>query len=148
MENTIKWLGTPESRILSIRHFREYISTLPIQEAVKQTTKNWNAGPYVKTPQLSLNDVEKFPSPWDLFSQKFFCNNMRILGVFYTLIMSDHSKNHDIRIVVSNDIIAGEVATIVFDDNHILNHSDKSLIIDKKSINNIMGEKSGTCTYF
>ena len=101
----IAWLGTPESRILSIRQFRKYIDSLSFEDAVKFTQKTWDSGPRVNKLHFNIGDINDWPSPWELFSQQTFCKNSQALGVFYTLIMSEHSKKHDIKLAILNDVV-------------------------------------------
>ena len=112
----IQWLGTPESRIISIRKFRKYIDSLPFEQAVKLIRENWDSGPRINKPHFDISKVEEWPIPWDLFSQTTFCINSQALGTFYTLVLSEHAKSHDIKLVIIEDVIQGEKAAIVLDD--------------------------------
>ncbi len=107
MKNEILWLGTPESRILSIRKFRKYIDTIPFEQAVKLTQENWNAGPRINKLNFDISNVDSWPTPWDLFGQTVFCPNSQILGAFYTLSLSNHAKNHKIELIIKQDILGG-----------------------------------------
>ena len=57
---------------------------------------------------FDISKVEQWPTPWDLFSQTTFCINSQALGTFYTLLLSNHSKNHDIKLAIIEDVIQGE----------------------------------------
>ena len=116
MKESIRWLGSPESRILSIRNFRKYIERLPFDQAVMLTRENWQSGPRINKLQFDISKVEEWPTPWDLFGQSIFCANSQILGVFYTLILSEHSKQHNIKLAIIEDIIQGEKPAIVLDN--------------------------------
>ena len=80
MNDKIQWLGTPESRILSIRKFRKYIDNLPFEKAVTLTRENWQAGPRINKFQFDISKVDECPTPWNLFSQNIFCSNSQEIG--------------------------------------------------------------------
>ena len=138
MTAQISWLGTPEARILSIRKFRQYIDKLPFDQAISETSQNWKSGPKVIKPKFDISKVNEWPTPWDLFSQSTFCANSQAVGTFYTLILSEHAKDHDIKMAIIEDIINGEKPALIF-DNFSLTGLDISLIINKKDITNKLG---------
>jgi hypothetical protein len=140
MTNTIAWLGSPESRIISIRKFRQYINTLPFEEAVEETRKNWNAGPKINKPHFDISNVNDWPTPWDLFGQSTFCVNSQALGTFYTLILSDHIKQHDIKLAIIEDVILGEKISFII-DNYPTTGLIISSIIEPSDIKSKLGEE-------
>jgi hypothetical protein len=115
-EEQIQWLGTPEARIISIRKFRNYINSLEFKDAVAITKEKWESGPYINKSYFNIYNIEEWPTPWNLFGQSVYCKNSQLLGIFYTLIMSKHSKHHNIKLVISKDIIYGENVLIICDD--------------------------------
>lgn len=137
-ETLISWLGTPESRILSIRRFRKYIDNLPFEKAVELTKKNWESGPLVNKEQFDIANVEEWPTPWDLFSQPTFCKHAQALGVFYTLLLSDHAKEHDIAFAVIEDVVFGEKPAIIF-DNFPLTDMNVSCIMKWNDVKHKLG---------
>lgn len=137
----IKWLGTPEERILSIRQFRKYIDTLSFEEAVKLTQNNWIDSPRINTLSFDILETEKWPSPWELFSKNVFCQNSQVLGVFYTLIMSKHIENHNIELVLVDDIINGVKGAIVLDKAPLKKAKGKVIkLINKNDLKTKLGE--------
>jgi hypothetical protein len=116
--NKILWLGTPESRIISIRKFRQYISTLSINEAVELTKKEWKASPSIKKEQFNIENIEEWPNPWNLFGLPYHCNNSQTIGMLYSLIMSEHGKNHTINLAIFYDVVIGQYSKILIDDTH------------------------------
>ena len=138
MTDKIQWLGTPESRIISIRKFRKYIDNLPFDKAVILTKENWDSGPRINKPHFDISKVEEWPTPWDLFGQSTFCSNSQALGTFYTLVLSEHGKQHDIKLVIIEDIIQGEKAAIVL-DNYPLNDLNISSVVRPEDIKNKLG---------
>lgn len=128
MSDKIAWLGTPESRIISIRKFRKYIDTLPFEDAVVLIKENWDSGPRINKPHFDISKVDEWPTPWDLFGQTTFCINSQALGTFYTLLLSEHGKQHDIKLAIIEDIIQGEKAAIVLDDYPLTDYNVSSIV--------------------
>jgi len=128
MADKIAWLGTPESRIISIRKFRKYIDTLPFEQAVETIKTNWDSGPRINKPHFDIAKVDQWPTPWDLFGQTTFCVNSQALGTFYTLLLSEHGKEHDIKLAIIEDIIQGEKAAIVLDDYPLTDYTVSSIV--------------------
>ena len=119
MKNSIMWLGSPEERILSIRKFRKYISTLPLEEAINETMKQWENSPTIKKDKFDILEIESWPTPWELFSENTFCKNAQCLGSIYTLTMSEHGKNTKFSLGVINDVIEGISPAILIGDNYL-----------------------------
>lgn len=134
----IAWLGTPESRIISIRKFRKYIDTLPFEQAVELIKSNWESGPKINKPKFDISNIKYWPTPWDLFSQTTFCINSQALGTFYTLLLSEHGKHHEIKLAIIEDIIQGEKVTIVL-DNYSLSDYNVSTIVRREDIIDKLG---------
>lgn len=139
MVDKISWLGSPEARIINIRKFRQYINTLPFKKAIVETKKNWDAGPRINNSSFHISNIDSWPTPWDLFSQSFFSIEDQTLGIFYTLLLSDHAKMHSIKLAIAEDIIQGEKPVIVI-DNYPLTNYNISAIITENTIKNKLGE--------
>ena len=140
--NQIAWLGKPENRILNIRAFRKYIDTLSLSDAISATQSNWNASPRINKNEFNLANVEEWPTPWDLFSQPVYCSNAQILGAFYTLVLSDHAREHAIEIVFCNDAVFGEIGSIIVDRDKLppLDESSITRIIAANDISHKLGD--------
>jgi hypothetical protein len=109
----IAWLGTPEERILSIRNFRKYINTIPFEEAVVLTKNNWNDSPKINKDKINISNISEWPTPWELFGQSVFSENEQVLGTFYTLILSNHAKEHDISLGVIDYLTTIQLELII-----------------------------------
>lgn len=139
--NDIAWLGKPEERIINIRKFREHINTLSFQEAVKLTIDNWFSAPKLNKNQFDLSNIDDWPTPWNLFGQQTFCINAQTLGVFYTLILSDHIKYHDIKIAIVDDIITGYKPAIILDNYKVPKEYKIIVCFDKNDVKKKLGEE-------
>jgi hypothetical protein len=114
--NKIKWLGTPEERILSIRNFRKFINSISFEQAALLTQQVWNNSPKINASQFNINDITSWPTPWELFEKTVFEKNTQCLGAFYTLVLSKHRKYHDIKLAVISNIITNNYLAIILDN--------------------------------
>ena len=135
----IAWLGNPEAKILSIRQFRKYIDTLPLAQALSVTLDNWQVSPHVNKQQVNIVNVADWPNPWDLFGQLTFCSNSQILGAFYTLILSEHAKQHHITLVITHHAIDGVQAQIIV-NGQIPSDCEILDVITSEDIHDKLGE--------
>ena len=81
----MRWLGTPEDRILSWREFRGSIADQSPEEAALTIAQEWGGSPSVRNYYLDLD--ESFPDPWQLLVNNRFDNLARALGMYYTAAM-------------------------------------------------------------
>lgn len=89
MNNSIKWLSTPEEKILSWRAFRIALPTLSLKNSINMIATTWKNCPLVHKPLFPVDDRSQWPDPWSLISQTVYCNASQTLGIFYTLVLSD-----------------------------------------------------------
>lgn len=85
----IKWLSSPEIKILNWREFRRKISDMPVKSALQDTATLWKNCPKLQKNLFDINDVENWPDPWQLISQTAYCESSQTLGIYYTLSLTD-----------------------------------------------------------
>lgn len=74
------------------KQFRRDISLLPIDEAVQQVESVWQKCPF--TPfYLDYKDPKSWPDPWTLILENYYCDLAKVLGMLYTLYLSDHKSS-------------------------------------------------------
>lgn len=83
------WNLKPEERLREWKSFRNYISGLPLQSALAETSKLWSYAPYV-SHYLAPDLVSEWPDPWLLIHENYYCDLAKTLGMFYTLYLSQH----------------------------------------------------------
>jgi hypothetical protein len=65
---------------------------MPIDQAVKETQDFWSSCPF--TPfYLDPTEPNNWPSPWDLIVENYYCDLAKVLGIVYTLYLTDHKSN-------------------------------------------------------
>lgn len=87
----------PYDRLRSWQNFRNRISNLDIEQAVKETEHFWAYAPYQKY-YLTTDQIKNWPNPWELIFENYYCNLAIALGMLYTLYLSDHKPHLEIRI--------------------------------------------------
>jgi hypothetical protein len=143
MSTNIKWIGSAEDRIISIRKFRKYISTLPLQEAVQLTKNQWESGPFLNQLQFDIAELSCWPTPWELFSKNSFCKNSQCLGTLYTLVMSEHGKDNNFALAIIDDVIEGAIPAILVGNDYQdeLSNYNVRFIITAEEIKHNIKEK-------
>ena len=101
----------PYDRLRLWQDFRHRISGLSLDEAVKETGHMWSYAPYQKY-YLTLDEPELWPGPWELIFENYYCNLAIALGIVYTLYLSEHKPEIEIR--VYNDPSSMEQYNLVF----------------------------------
>lgn len=81
-------------RILAWREWRKGLEDLTLEEALAETARAWANVPLVNH-YLVPEEVDKWPTPWELISDNHYCDLAICLGMFYSLELSKH-RTHDI----------------------------------------------------
>ena len=91
------WTHLPSERLRFWHDFRKKISEQQIEPALKETTHLWSYAPYV-AHYLTTDHIEEWPGPWELIYENYYCDLAKALGIVYTLYLSDHKPEIEIRI--------------------------------------------------
>lgn len=143
IKSQIEWLSEIEEKIVSWRLFRKEISALTIPKAISIVSYVWANCPKVQKSLFQIEDTATWPSPWELLSQKVFCQNSQSLGAFYTLGLSTLPiKELHLELYVQ---VLDTPAAIIRINNHSINfgHDNNSKLInsiDFKSCQNLIGK--------
>jgi len=90
-----------EDRLASWSDLRETLETCedPIQEAINY---------YDNAPQVSINtdpwDQNTWPTPWELIAENQYCNFCILLGVCYSLQLTQRFSGKEFEIYIGTDI--------------------------------------------
>ena len=114
------WNLLPHERLRSWQEFRNRISELPIANALNEIEHLWSYAPYVNH-YLHYDLVEEFPGPWELIYDNHYCNLAKALGIMYTLYLSKHDVEIEIRVYI--DPVSMEQYNLVYVDKgkYVLN---------------------------
>ena len=91
------WTLLPSERLRCWQDFRKSISQKSFEQALQDTQHLWSYAPYV-AHYLTTDHVEEWPDPWELVYENYYCDLAKALGIVYTLYLSDHKPEIEIRI--------------------------------------------------
>ena len=93
------WNQLPSERLRFWHDFRKKISEQNFEQALKETTHLWSYAPYV-AHYLTTDHIENWPGPWELVYENYYCDLAKALGIVYTLYLSSHKPNIEIKIYI------------------------------------------------
>lgn len=113
---------TYEDRLLAWSQFRSELETHndPIQYAIEK---------YKYAPTVSMHtdpwDPEMWPSPWELIQENTYCDFCKLLGICYSLQLTDKFSQEDFEIHIGIDETKSTTHyLLVFNDFTIGYHDD------------------------
>lgn len=81
----------PNLRLGLWKKFRENISLLPIEQAIRQTNDFWQKCPFIPF-FLDYDRADSWPDPWQLIVENYYCDLAKSLGIVYTLHLTKHRE--------------------------------------------------------
>ena len=78
-------------RLASWKSFRQEISQLPLELALERTVQLWNDCPF-SPYYLNEESSSNWPDPWELLRENYYCDLAKVLGIVYTLHLSQHNN--------------------------------------------------------
>ncbi len=76
-------------------------------------------------------DPDTWPTPWELISENEYCPFNRILGICYTLQLTERFKNCHPKINVAIDIINKTVYYLLFIEDKVYGYDDDWIDVSK-----------------
>jgi|SaaInl59LU_5_DNA_1037362.scaffolds.fasta_scaffold10323_2 hypothetical protein len=113
-----------EDRLTLWREFRESLEVVsdPINAAIQF---------YSTAPKVTLNadpwNREAWPTPWELLQDNEYCNFTRVLGICYSLQLTDCFKESQIEIHIYTDSKKGYVFLLLI-DNHVIGWEEDAYV--------------------
>jgi hypothetical protein len=86
------WNLLPSERLRCWQEFRRNLNKLSVEQALKETTHLWAYAPFV-TRFLNDSNVDEWPDPWELLYKNNYCDLAKVLGMLYTLYLSEHKSS-------------------------------------------------------
>jgi len=91
------WKLNAVERLARWRDFRKSLDTLPMEQAVQSVADFWTSCPF--TPYyLDPEQSGKWPDPWTLVEENYYCDLARSLGMLYTITLTLHNPESEIRV--------------------------------------------------
>jgi len=127
------WNLKSDERLVAWKEFRTRIGTLPFEEAVQQTAHLWSYAPFVNH-YLDRQSPEDWPTPWELIDDGKFDDLAKALGMFYTLALSSHGKQHEFLLETIVDSSTAQNYNLVLIDRgkYVLNYIFDTVISNEQ----------------
>lgn len=118
---------TYEQRLTIWRDFRLSLeeSETPYEDVVEF---------YRRAPTMSLHidvtDKKSWPSPWELLSDNCYCDFSIVLGMAYSLQLTERFKGKNLEIHIGIDSASAESYHVLVLDNHVLGFNNSCIEIN------------------
>jgi hypothetical protein len=113
-------------------------STTPFDDVLEF----WRATP-VGRPYADPYDRKTWPDPWELIDENIYCEFLQILGICYTLQLTERFSQSTFEIHITLDKKEEYVVYLLFVDNQPIGYyNDES--IDESKLNNFVSQMHHT----
>lgn len=121
------WNLSPSERLRFWYDFRKNLNTKPFEQALTEVNHLWSYAPFVNR-YLTTDNVEIWPNPWELIHENQYCDLAKVLGLVYTLYLTDHKPKVEIRIY--RDAVSKDYYNLVFVDQgkYVLNYIHDEIV--------------------
>ena len=122
-------------RLTRWKLFRQELDQLSLDEAVLAVNSFWKNCPFVPY-YLEVESPEKWPDPWQLIMENYYCDLAKVLGIVYTLHLTTHSNHLDTEIRVYKDTTTNYSYHIAYfcQGKYVLNLIEDE-VVNKEHIN-------------
>ena len=87
---------------------------------------------YRYAPTVSMHtdpwDPSRWPSPWELIQENTYCDFCKLLGICYSLQLTDKFSGKDFEIHIGIDDTKSATYYLLFVDNFVIGYQDDSCI--------------------
>lgn len=78
-----------KDRLIQWKIFRKTLNSLSLDTSIHKTQELFESCPF--SPYfLNIDDVNSWPDPWTLILDNYYCDIAKVLGIVYTLHLTDH----------------------------------------------------------
>jgi hypothetical protein len=116
-----------DKRLFKWRYFRSLLenSIDPLQDTIDF---------YKKAPLVGFQtdpwDQSTWPGPWELIQENIYCEFCLILGIYYTLELTDRFSDSQFKIYISSNNNTKQVHYILYVNNNIIGYDrDRAISI-------------------
>tara|TARA_B100001057_G_scaffold197486_1_gene198167 strand:+ start:2481 stop:2903 length:423 start_codon:yes stop_codon:yes gene_type:complete len=117
-----------EGRLSRWREFREGLENSP--NAVDDVVRFYRLAPTVSIHTDPYNN-KTWPGPWELLHENQYCSFCKILGMCYTLQLTESFKEKTFEIIIGRDIDCNKRMYLLSIDNNIIGIDDNYLHVDE-----------------
>lgn len=110
-----------EDRLAAWREFRETLEqhSDPLRAVMEF---------YDRAPRVSIHtdpwDQSIWPTPWELVNENQYCDFARVLGMCYSLQLTDRFKGSNFEIHIGTDISNSSMLYLLFIDDNVIGYGD------------------------
>jgi hypothetical protein len=123
------WKLKADDRLDRWKSFRQRLGELPLEQALVECQDFWQSAPF--TPYyLDYHDLDKWPDPWQLVYENWYCDIAKALGIVYTLHLCRHGEQLKLAIHIYQDIeTKGQYNLVWIDDGkYVLNFNPNEIV--------------------
>jgi sugar phosphate isomerase/epimerase len=111
----------PDERLADWRNFRKSITEIPELDQFNAVVNYWSRAP-LKNIAYDIEDIENFPTPWEMIYAGDWCRNSIAIGMEFTLRLAGiDEKRLELR-MINDSTISDMMLTVVIDSNYVLNY--------------------------
>ena len=114
--------STYDERLTNWFDLRNDISNLDLETALNKVNSWWFDVPFVNK-HLHPQDVQNWPSPWEMLADNLYCDLARGLGMMYTLMATNIAEVEEMAIIYADN----EYFLAINNMTYILNYSVSSI---------------------
>ncbi len=121
------WNKSSELRIKEWRSFRESLDLLSFEDVLKSVLNFWSFAPFVNN-YFKIKDKSSIPNPWELLDENKYDDFGKILGMFYTLVLTNNHSAHKYSIQIVKFSELDESVILRIDDDYVLGYEFDKIV--------------------
>ncbi len=135
-------IGPVEDRIISWKHYREYLTTLDYDSMIDNAINVWSNSPKINKQKYNLLDFNSWPNPWQLLTETAYNTFEQTLGLYYTLCLTCQKNGITFEFEIAEDKSNQLFSRITnnFDEIYIDNIQELNKVINTYTWNNFKGK--------
>ena len=116
------WTLNSNARLARWRAIRQNLSKIELEPALLQTAEIWATSPFMVL-YLDPSSLSKWPDPWELLVENYYCDIARCLGIVYTIYFTEHKSELTPEIRIYQDLKQRVLYSLVWfnEGKYILN---------------------------
>jgi len=113
------WKFNPSTRLTLWKELREKCDQLDLESALQETADFWCSCPW--TPfYLDEENPSKWPTPWDLLAENYYCQTAVAYGICSTIYLTKHCPDVKLQIL-EEDVTGSTICISIVNDKYVLN---------------------------
>lgn len=129
-------------RLNNWKQFRDTLETsdTPFDDVLEF----WKAAP-LTARSADPYDMKTWPNPWELIDENIYCEFLQILGIYYTLQLTERFSDSQFEIHITLDKKQEYIVYLLFVDNLPLGYYNEECI-DESKLSNFVSQMRHTMT--